>query len=73
MFPKGMSYPYGLVDVCGNAWEWQANHFDRSYRAISIRGGAFTTSMEDASSELRGWRDPIGRDNDLGFRILVEV
>lgn len=73
MFPKGISYPYGLVDVYGNVWEWQANQFDRSYRAMSLRGGAFTTSVENTSSNLRGWRDPTGRDNDLGFRLLVEV
>jgi formylglycine-generating enzyme required for sulfatase activity len=73
MFPKGESVPLGLNDVCGNAWEWQANLFDRSYRAIALRGGAFTTSVEDSGVELRGCRKSAGRDNDLGFRILIET
>jgi formylglycine-generating enzyme required for sulfatase activity len=73
MFNSGMSLPYGLLDACGNAWEWQANYFDRSYRAIAIRGGAFTTSLDDVVPALRGCRHPAERDNDIGFRILVEA
>ena len=73
MFSKGMSFPNGLVDVCGNAWEWQANYLDRRYRAMALCGGSFTTPAEYVFSGLKGWRDPSGRDDDLGFRILVEV
>lgn len=73
MFPKGISHPHGLFDAYGNVWEWQANYFDRSYRGISICGGAFTTSKEDAYSDLRAWREPVGRDNDIGFRVLIEI
>lgn len=73
MFPKGTSYPFGLVDACGNAWEWQANFFDRSYRALALRGGAYTTSQDDITSDLRACREPMGRDNDVGLRILVEI
>ena len=73
MFSLGVSHPYGLADACGNAWEWQANFFDRSYRALALRGGAYTTLSADAGCDLRGCREPDGRDTDLGFRILVEV
>jgi formylglycine-generating enzyme required for sulfatase activity len=72
MFPMGKSDPWMLNDWCGNVWEWQANWFDHSRRRMAIRGGAFTTAIEDASTHLRGWREPDGRDKDLGFRILIE-
>jgi formylglycine-generating enzyme required for sulfatase activity len=73
MFSQGVSHPYGLADACGNAWEWQANYFDRSYRALALRGGAYPTEPADAGYDLRGCRDPDGRDTDIGFRILIEV
>ncbi len=72
MFP-GWRGSADLMDVLGNAWEWQSNLFDHSYRSLAVRGGAFTTSQEDASVNLRGNRTPAGRDNDLGFRILIDT
>jgi formylglycine-generating enzyme required for sulfatase activity len=73
MFPQGVTHLYGLVDTFGNAWEWQANYFDRSYRAFALRGGAYTTATADAGCDLRGCGAPAKRDSDLGFRILIEV
>src|SRR5262249_33692511 len=65
LFPLGEIRPHGLADACGNVWEWQANEFDESYRGIALRGGAYTTAAADAGCDLRGWREPAGRDTDL--------
>lgn len=73
MFPEGASVPHGIMDACGNAWEWQANFFDRGKRAVALRGGSFMTSGDDASACLRGNHEPAGRDSEIGFRILVET
>lgn len=73
MFADGVSNPYKLVDTLGNVWEWQANYFDWSFRALALRGGAYTTSAADVDRALRGCREPTGRDTDVGFRILIEV
>lgn len=72
MFPRGSSQPHGLVDPFGNAWEWQANQYRATFRGVALRGGAYSTPLDAVAPDLRGWRDPAGRDNDLGFRILVE-
>ena len=72
MFPQGASYPLGLVDVCGNAWEWQSNLYDYTYSAVALRGGAFTSVAGGDSPRLRGWLAPADQNDDVGFRILVE-
>jgi formylglycine-generating enzyme required for sulfatase activity len=72
MFPHGRSLPSGLLDSLGNAWEWQANWFDYSYRGITLRGGAYSTPLAHLNANMRGVLDPGKRDRDVGFRILVE-
>lgn len=70
MFPQGLDMK--VADWIGNAWQWQANLFDRSLRAMALRGGAFTTSSVDMAAGLRGNCPPSARSSDVGFRILVE-
>ncbi|MDI1256707.1 MAG: SUMF1/EgtB/PvdO family nonheme iron enzyme [Flavobacterium sp.] len=73
MFSKGTTFSHGLVDAIGNVWEWQSNYFDYSQRGIAIKGGAFSTLVEDIPTDLRGWSFPTIRENDIGFRIIIEA
>ena len=55
------SSPYGVVDLCGNVWEWTSSQL-RSYGTqelleedvMVIRGGAFDSPKEFATATYRG-------------------
>jgi len=84
-YPAGNS-PEGVSDLVGNVWEWCNDWFSGSYYKSSpkedpagpesgsvqvIRGGSW---IDDASwvrsaSRYRWWSG--GRNNDLGFRVVV--
>jgi len=40
---------------------------------MALRGGSFATDVEDLGLDLRGWAAADRRDNDVGFRILIEL
>jgi formylglycine-generating enzyme required for sulfatase activity len=67
--------PYGVVDMAGNVWEWQANYRNRSIKDVYLgaRGGAWGSSADSARVSFRS-RDlilPLNRYHDLGFRVTV--
>jgi formylglycine-generating enzyme required for sulfatase activity len=81
--PSGAS-PYGALDMAGNAYEWMADWFDRSYYANSplnnptgpvsgekklYRGGSFFGEMVYLMASNRGYYAfPEYSTFDLGFR-----
>ena len=75
--PLGMfedeGHPEGLSGAWGNVWEWQSNFVDGRMNAIALRGGSFSTSLDDIHSALRGWQKPNEGTNDVGMRIAIEV
>jgi formylglycine-generating enzyme required for sulfatase activity len=62
-----------ILDAIGNVWEWQAGYADKSFRGIALRGGSFATSVDDLDLDLRGWAPAARRENDIGFRVLIEL
>jgi formylglycine-generating enzyme required for sulfatase activity len=83
-YPEGES-PFGLVDVCGNAWEWTASDLEaypggRLPEAAGaddkvIRGGCWKSNAEQSSTTYRyGWPARGAHDyTDTGFRCAMDA
>jgi formylglycine-generating enzyme required for sulfatase activity len=71
MYPLGASQPYGLWDLAGNVWEWQANYSSVSHNYLGLRGGSWHHDVRNARPAVCGVDSPNFRRNYLGFRVLV--
>lgn len=76
---------FGLHDVIGNAWEWTADWYDRSYYRVSPsqdprgpasgsfkvrRGGSFLTRPESMRLSSREWAVPTMARDETGIRCV---
>lgn len=76
--------PNGVLQLCGNVWEWTASEFDvtdRNGRPIigdmlmkSVRGGAFDTYFaSQATSFFRTGLAALARVHNTGFRCAMDI
>jgi formylglycine-generating enzyme required for sulfatase activity len=78
--------PFGLYDVCGNAWEWCHDWFDENYYAVSpkldprgpqsgaervLRGGSWQNSEFFMRSATRSRYSPNQSNSSIGFRMVL--
>lgn len=81
--------PFGLFDLHGNVWEWCLDHASDDYEMAPLDGAPWVSERPRLGRVLRGgsWRSmpwacrcadryfkrPDYRDDDIGFRIVVEM
>jgi formylglycine-generating enzyme required for sulfatase activity len=70
-YPQGQSHPYGLWDVSGNVWKWQANRDEPDARGRVVRGGSFGYDRCDARCAFRFWSNPVDGNDICGFRLCL--
>jgi formylglycine-generating enzyme required for sulfatase activity len=73
-YPEGAS-PHGVMDMAGNAWEWQAN-YDKDNDLLALRGGSWHSNEGSARLSARPFlahdsSAPYGAGSDLGFRVVA--
>ena len=83
VFPGGET-PEGLVDMCGNTWEWTSSLYKPYLYDVAdgrehpktgdgrrvLRGGSWADGRVNARAVYRFWNDPYYRLSDVGFRLL---
>jgi formylglycine-generating enzyme required for sulfatase activity len=68
--PQGAS-PWGVMDLAGNAWEWQANDYETAYKSAALRGGCWYVKPELACVASRSLDHIFQGGEGIGFRLLA--
>lgn len=67
-YRSGVS-PYGVVDLCGNTWEWCSTEAEPG--RFELKGSAYTSPFDRAAPFLRNTANATMKDNDTGFRCVT--
>jgi len=63
--------PYGVTDMTGNVWEWQANFYDNERNTIALCGGSWLHYERYAGVVDRSHDNPQAWSSSSGFRVVL--
>ena len=64
---------YGLHDMLGNVWEWQAGLYKSGKVHRGLRGGSWNHFAELVRASDRNYYHPEGRSYGAGFRVVASA
>lgn len=70
MYPQGASEPFGLMDLCGNVWEWTGSWYSSARDGCVVRGGSWYDYSVDARVAFRNGGNLRYSGNKFGFRVV---
>jgi formylglycine-generating enzyme required for sulfatase activity len=65
--------PYGVMDMAGNVWEWQANYYRKEHDYLTLRGGSWSNDAVLARVSIRGRFPPNNWGFVIGFRVVATI
>ncbi|MFZ5858154.1 MAG: formylglycine-generating enzyme family protein [Chloroflexota bacterium] len=65
--------PYGVMDMAGNVWEWQANYQKMKKGWLCLRSGSWNGLAMFSHVSARNGFAPIIRDKFIGFRVACLI
>lgn len=71
LYPQGASKPFGLMDLGGNVWEWQANYRSGTSGSLWLSGGSWSSKWNFARVSDRSYDSPNDGYFNRGFRMLA--
>lgn len=69
-YPLGQS-PYGVMDMSGNVWEWQANSQNIKGNWLGLRGGSWRNAASDSLVTVHDYYPPNYENIIIGFRVAI--
>jgi formylglycine-generating enzyme required for sulfatase activity len=69
-YPAGISF-YGVMDMAGNVFEWQANCYSKDQNYMGLRGGSWFDVQDGARVAFSYGYPPFIRGDDIGFRVAL--
>jgi formylglycine-generating enzyme required for sulfatase activity len=73
MYRQGASYPFGLMDLAGNVWEWTGSWYDKGKDGRVVRGGSWHYVHDFARVSVRDYYVPHLSDGHIGCRGVAPV
>ena len=73
LFPAGAQRETGIMDLCGNVFEWTSSPYRKGGATKVLRGGSFLDDAWYLRAAFRYVNVPDERNSNIGFRCVREV